>query len=122
MGPMTHMTHLCTSPTVSLTVSIRVFLNIFVEEYFGDLIKAYREEIVELYYLGCRNIQFDEPNFALFCADSMIAGMKEAGIDPEAQLNMYIWVYNEILKKRPADLSVTIHTCRGNYMVGHLST
>lgn len=86
-------------------------------QYFADLVKAYREEIVELYYLGCRNVQFDDPTFAFFCTESMPAGMKQAGVDPEVTLDMYIRVYNEILKNRPADLTATLHTCRGNYRV-----
>ncbi|KZT72815.1 UROD/MetE-like protein [Daedalea quercina L-15889] len=90
-------------------------------EYFEDLIRAYREEIDELYQLGCRNIQFDDPTFAFFCAESMITGMEQAGIDHEGLLDMYINSYNAILAKRPADLTVGIHTCRGNYKGMHFS-
>ncbi|KAH9937026.1 uncharacterized protein B0H18DRAFT_968811 [Fomitopsis serialis] len=90
-------------------------------EYFEDLIKAYREEIDELYQLGCRNIQFDDPTFAFFCAESMIAGMEQAGVDHEALLDMYITIYNDILAERPGDLMVGIHTCRGNYKGMHYS-
>ncbi|KZT06018.1 UROD/MetE-like protein [Laetiporus sulphureus 93-53] len=88
-------------------------------EYFADLIKAYREEIDELYQLGCRHIQFDDPTFSFFCAESMIDGMREAGVNHEALLSMYIDVYNDILKDRPADLTVGVHTCRGNYKGMH---
>ncbi|PCH33715.1 UROD/MetE-like protein [Wolfiporia cocos MD-104 SS10] len=90
-------------------------------EYFADLIRAYREEIEELYELGCRNVQFDDPTFAFFCAESMIAGMEQAGVDHEALLNMYISVYNDILQGRPEDLLVGLHTCRGNYRGMHYS-
>lgn len=91
------------------------------DEYFVDLKQAYREEINELYALGCRNIQFDDPTFAFFCAESMIKGMEEAGIDHEAMLDMYIGIYNDILKGRPKDLMVGVHTCRGNYKGMHYS-
>ncbi|EPT03867.1 hypothetical protein FOMPIDRAFT_1022060 [Fomitopsis schrenkii] len=90
-------------------------------EYFEDLIKAYREEIDELYQLGCRNIQFDDPTFAFFCAESMITGMEQASVNHEELLDMYIDLYNAILANRPEDLTVGIHTCRGNFKGMHYS-
>lgn len=87
------------------------------DAYFADLIHAYREELRALYAAGCRNIQFDDPTFAFFCADSTIEGMKKAGVDWEKLYDTYIRVYNDILKGRPADMTVGLHTCRGNYKV-----
>lgn len=34
------------------------------EEYFGDIAKAYQEELRILYEAGCRNVQYDDPNLA----------------------------------------------------------
>ena len=34
------------------------------KEYFGDIAKAYREELKILYDAGLRNVQIDDPNFA----------------------------------------------------------
>jgi hypothetical protein len=34
------------------------------EEYFGDIAKAVQAELQELYDVGCRNVQFDDPNLA----------------------------------------------------------
>jgi hypothetical protein len=67
------------------------------DEYFDDIGIAYRQEIKELYELGCRkfnlsllspvppcfqgHIQFDDPTFCYFCNDKMIAGMEMAGVD-----------------------------------------
>ena len=34
------------------------------EEYFGDISKAYRQELKILYDAGLRNVQIDDPNFA----------------------------------------------------------
>ena len=34
------------------------------EEYFGDIAKAYQDELKILYDAGLRNIQFDDPNLA----------------------------------------------------------
>ncbi|TDL28618.1 UROD/MetE-like protein [Rickenella mellea] len=86
--------------------------------YFADIAQAYREEIKELYSLGCRNIQFDDPLLAYFCAESMIKGMEESGVDHEALLNTYIQTYNDCLRDRPADMTVGLHLCRGNFKDG----
>lgn len=88
------------------------------EEYFADIVAAYREEINELYAAGARNLQWDDPLLAYFCAESMLAGMKEEGVDSERLLDLYIDVYNKIIEGRPKDLTVGIHLCRGNFRGG----
>lgn len=87
------------------------------DEYFTDLLQAYREEFNELYDLGCRNIQIDDPSFCFFCAETMISAMEKAGIDHEAMLDFYIGKYNDLLRGRPKDLTVGVHMCRGNFRV-----
>ncbi|EIM83778.1 UROD/MetE-like protein [Stereum hirsutum FP-91666 SS1] len=86
--------------------------------YFADIAVAYQEEIKELYSLGCRNIQFDDPLLAYFCAESMITGMDEVGIDHEKLLSTYIKAYQACLHGRPADMNVGLHLCRGNFRDG----
>ncbi|KAI0756893.1 UROD/MetE-like protein [Daedaleopsis nitida] len=91
------------------------------EEYFADLVKAFREEIADLYELGCRRIQFDDPGFAFYCSGVTIAGMAAQGVDREKLLSMHIDVYNAVTANRPADLVITVHTCRGNMKGLHFS-
>lgn len=43
--------------------------------------------------------------------------MQKAGVDWENLLDTYIKVYNDVLRDRPADLTIGLHTCRGNYKV-----
>ena len=62
-------------------------------------------------------MQFDDPTFAFFCADSTIDGMEQAGVDSEKLFDQYIRVYNAILANRPSDFTFGLHTCRGNYRV-----
>ena len=88
------------------------------DEYFADIAIAYQEEIKDLYARGCRNIQFDDPLLAYFCAESMISGMEERGIDHAALLDTYIRTYNLCLKNRPKDMTVGLHLCRGNFKDG----
>ncbi|CAA7258679.1 unnamed protein product [Cyclocybe aegerita] len=88
------------------------------DDYFDDLGVAYREEIRELYDLGCRHIQIDDPTFCYFCSENMITGMERAGVDHEALLDTYIRAINVITQERPKDLTVSVHMCRGNFKGG----
>ena len=48
----------------------------------------------------------------------MISGMEAAHVDHEALLDSYIRALNVCVKDRPADLRVSVHTCRGNFQGG----
>ncbi|KAF9015093.1 hypothetical protein BDQ17DRAFT_1385892 [Cyathus striatus] len=99
-----------------LTYDLSVYEND--DAYFNDLAVAYRAEIKELYDLGCRHIQFDDPTFCYFCNDDMISGMEAAGVDHEALLDTYIRAINICIQDRPSDLIVGVHMCRGNFKGG----
>lgn len=94
------------------------------EEYFADIIRAYREEIADLYAAGCTclhitgNIQIDAPLLAFFCDHKMLQGMEERGIDHVALFDLYCRVYDACLKDHPADMTFGIHLCRGNFKGG----
>ncbi|EAU93164.2 hypothetical protein CC1G_10532 [Coprinopsis cinerea okayama7 len=88
------------------------------DEYFDDLAMAYRAEIQELYDLGCRNIQIDDPTFCYFCNEDMIIGMESSGVDHEALLDTYIRAINLCTEGRPRDLRIGVHMCRGNFKGG----
>ncbi|GAA5928496.1 hypothetical protein JCM3775_000630 [Rhodotorula graminis] len=87
-------------------------------EYFADLAKAYREELADLYDAGCRNVQFDDPLLAYFCATSMLEGMKAEGQDPAVVLDQYIKLYNDCVRDVPSDMVIGLHLCRGNFKDG----
>ncbi|KZV74157.1 UROD/MetE-like protein [Peniophora sp. CONT] len=88
------------------------------EEYFADISQAYREELADLYARGCRNVQFDDPLLAYFCSEKMLAGMKEEGVDADRLLQLYVNVYNDCLREKPADMCAGVHLCRGNFKGG----
>jgi len=64
------------------------------------------------------HIQFDDPSFAYFCSEAMLSGMEKANIDHEALLNSYIRAFNLCIQDRPADLTIGLHICRGNFTGG----
>lgn len=54
-----------------------------------------------------------------FCSEKMLAGWKEDKENkctPEELFDAYIRLYNNCISKRPADMHVGIHLCRGNFV------
>ncbi|KIY64209.1 UROD/MetE-like protein [Cylindrobasidium torrendii FP15055 ss-10] len=89
------------------------------DAYFDDLGIAYRAEFKELYDLGCRNVQIDDPTFCFFCSGVVTAKMREMGVNPDVLLDTYIRAINVCTRDRPADMNLALHLCRGNFMGAH---
>lgn len=85
------------------------------EPFFADLAQCYRDEISALYAAGCRYLQLDDTNLAYLCDPKMRAGAIERGDDPNELPRTYAALINAAIADRPADLTVCIHLCRGNY-------
>ena len=85
------------------------------EEFFEDLSACYRAEIQALYDAGCRYIQLDDTNLAYLCDPKMRAAAVERGEDPDELPRTYAALINSVISKRPSDLTIGIHLCRGNY-------
>jgi 5-methyltetrahydropteroyltriglutamate--homocysteine methyltransferase len=85
------------------------------DAFWADLSAAYAEEVRRLYDLGCRYLQFDDTCFAYLNDPRQREALAARGEDAEHQHLRYIKQVNEALADRPDDLSVTVHTCRGNF-------
>jgi 5-methyltetrahydropteroyltriglutamate--homocysteine methyltransferase len=85
------------------------------DDFWTDVAAAYREAIRHLYNAGCRYLQLDDITFAYLCDPKIQANCRANGDDPMALPLTYAEVINEALRGKPADLRVTIHTCRGNF-------
>jgi len=83
-------------------------------QFWDDLAKAYAEEIRRLYDLGARYIQLDDTSMAYVNDPKQREHIASIGGDPNHQHETYIATMNKALAGRPADLTVTVHTCRGN--------
>jgi 5-methyltetrahydropteroyltriglutamate--homocysteine methyltransferase len=85
-------------------------------EFWADLATAYRAEIADLIAAGCRYLQIDDVSFCCLCDDGIRQQITRDGEDPARLAGLYARVINTLLPaNRPADLTVTIHTCRGNH-------
>jgi 5-methyltetrahydropteroyltriglutamate--homocysteine methyltransferase len=85
------------------------------EAFWADVAAAYRGAIAHLAAAGCRYLQLDDVSFAYLCDPKVRAQCEANGDDPAALPATYARVINEALAGKPADLRVTIHTCRGNF-------
>jgi 5-methyltetrahydropteroyltriglutamate--homocysteine methyltransferase len=85
------------------------------EPFWDDVARAYRVAIAHLADAGCRYLQLDDITFAYLCDPRIQANCRANGDDPESLPRRYAETINAALRDRPADMVVTIHTCRGNF-------
>jgi len=84
-------------------------------EFWADLTKAYREEIADLYKEGCRYLQIDDTTIAMWGDPKVQEQFKKLGDDPKQDAAMYADAVNGAIRDVPEDMTVAIHTCRGNF-------
>lgn len=84
--------------------------------FFEDLARVYQEELDSLYAAGCRFVQLDDTNLAYLCdPDMRAAAENERGEDLSVLPRKYAALINAAISKRPKDMKIGIHLCRGNY-------
>ena len=85
------------------------------EKFYADLARVYREEIHALADVGCTYLQLDDPNMAYLCDEKMRESVRHIGEDPDQLPRTYAKLINECIKDRPANMTVCMHICRGNF-------
>jgi len=83
--------------------------------FFQDLARVYQEELDALYRAGCRFVQFDDTNLAYLCDEKMRQGVVDRQDDPATLTKKYAELINAAVSKKPDDMKIGIHLCRGNY-------
>ena len=84
-------------------------------EFWSDLIAAYREEIRALCEAGCTYLQIDDTTVAMMCDPKMREQVRRLGDDPAALPATYADAVNAAVRDVPPEVTVAIHTCRGNF-------
>ena len=82
---------------------------------FEDLAQTWTDAMLALYVHGCRYLQFDDTSWGEFCSAEKRAAYAARGIDIDSIGRAYVACINKILEAKPADLTVTMHICRGNF-------
>jgi len=85
------------------------------DQFWEDVVAVYRAEIAALAERGATYLQLDEVPLAMLCDPDVRAQARDQGEDPEALIETYINVLNRALEDRPAEMTVGIHLCRGNF-------
>jgi 5-methyltetrahydropteroyltriglutamate--homocysteine methyltransferase len=85
------------------------------DAFYADLGRAYAGAVRAFYDAGCRYLQLDDISFAYLCDPEQRRMLAERGDDPERQPEIYAGLVREALADKPADLTVTMHLCRGNF-------
>ncbi|MGE5639718.1 MAG: 5-methyltetrahydropteroyltriglutamate--homocysteine S-methyltransferase, partial [Clostridia bacterium] len=85
------------------------------EEFWADSAQAYRDALAAFAKAGCTYLQLDDTAFAYLCDPKMREACRKNGDDPAALPARYARTITEALKGRPAGMTVTMHTCRGNF-------
>jgi 5-methyltetrahydropteroyltriglutamate--homocysteine methyltransferase len=85
------------------------------DEFYGDVAKAYTKVVGAFAEAGCRYLQLDEVNMAYLCDPEQRENLKQRGDDPDKLKHIYADMINKAIADRPPDMVITTHLCRGNF-------
>ena len=85
------------------------------EALFDAIAAAYRTVIADLYAAGCRNIQFDDCTWGIYCDTDFVAKTGMSPVDIQKVSELGVALNNAAIEGTPADLVINTHVCRGNY-------
>jgi 5-methyltetrahydropteroyltriglutamate--homocysteine methyltransferase len=92
------------------------------DAFFHDLGTAYRHGVDAFAAAGCRYLQIDEVNIAYLCDPAQIEALRARGEHVEGLLDIYAELINTAISGRPADMTVSMHLCRGNFRSSFVAT
>jgi 5-methyltetrahydropteroyltriglutamate--homocysteine methyltransferase len=85
------------------------------DRMFDDLGEAYKKAVGAFAGAGCRYLQLDEVFIAMLCDEKYRAQMRQRGDDPQELGVLYGDLINTAMSDIPADMTIAMHLCRGNY-------
>jgi 5-methyltetrahydropteroyltriglutamate--homocysteine methyltransferase len=85
------------------------------KEFWSDAAAAYRAAMAAFGRAGCTYLQLDDVAFAYLCDPKIRDNCRKNGDDPEQLPRLYADTINCALEDRPAGMTLTLHTCRGNF-------
>jgi 5-methyltetrahydropteroyltriglutamate--homocysteine methyltransferase len=85
------------------------------DAFFDDVAKAWRGAIRAFCDAGCRYLQLDDTAWAMICDSNERAQSRSRGDDPDTLPQRYARLTSLALEGKPADMAITMHSCRGNF-------
>ncbi len=92
------------------------------DQFFADLGATYRKAVRAFADAGCRYLQLDEVYIAMLCDPGYRATQQGRGDDPQKLADIYADMINAAMSDIPADMTITMHLCRGNYRSTHMGS
>ena len=74
-----------------------------------------RTVIADLYAAGCRNIQFDDCTWGIYCDTDFVSKTGMSPVDLQKVSELGVALNNAAIEGKPDDLVINTHVCRGNY-------
>jgi 5-methyltetrahydropteroyltriglutamate--homocysteine methyltransferase len=85
------------------------------DEFFADVAATWRKAIRAFYDAGCRYLQLDDTVWAYLCSAEQREQAAARGDDVDRLQERYARTINKALESKPADMTITMHVCRGNF-------
>jgi 5-methyltetrahydropteroyltriglutamate--homocysteine methyltransferase len=85
------------------------------DRFWGDLRNVYAQQVEALGKLGCTYLQMDDTSLAYLNDPVQREYVGKLGGDAQKQHLVYIDLINGALARKPANMAVCTHLCRGNY-------
>lgn len=93
------------------------------EEFYHDTVAAYQKAIQAFYDAGCRYLQLDDTSWIDFVSEDRIkAVVEKTGMDVQDIIESRVSCLNDSISKKPADLLITMHICRGNFQSTYITS
>lgn len=85
------------------------------EKFKEDLAKVYQDAIQAFYDAGCRYLQLDDTSWGALFSERFRGIIEANGFDPDKLIGEFGDVTEMALAKRPKDMAITFHMCKGNF-------
>jgi 5-methyltetrahydropteroyltriglutamate--homocysteine methyltransferase len=85
------------------------------DDFYRDLGATYRQAVRAFADAGCRYLQLDEVNFTYLCDPELRAHVSRRGDNPDELPHIYARMINAAISDIPADMTISMHLCRGNF-------
>ncbi|MDU4962183.1 MAG: 5-methyltetrahydropteroyltriglutamate--homocysteine S-methyltransferase [Sporomusaceae bacterium] len=80
-----------------------------------DIAAAYKKAIAAFYAAGCRYLQLDDTSWGELCSAEKRQAYEKRGFDLKQLARDYVALVNASIADRPADMTISMHICRGNF-------
>ena len=85
------------------------------DAFVADLARTYQDAIQAFYDAGCRYLQLDDTSWGALFSEPFRQRIQDCGYDPDALIPQFADITRQALAKRPDDMAITMHMCKGNF-------